>query len=212
VSRFRDPRRLPVDWDRPRLFFAIPLSAEARNAIAGLAERVRLSVDGVRARWVRFEGLHLTLQFLGATPDEAVPELREALVDVAAGRPPFEIGLGGAGAFPSPGRPRTLWVAVTAGGDAVTQLALAVAADPRVAPHVPARPDNPDGAAERFAPHLTIARTDGVSGAPRLAAALLAEAAELDVRFAADRLVLYRSVLGEGRARYEPLAEAQLGG
>lgn len=212
MSRPPEPRRYDGADERPRLFFAIPLSAAARDAVANVAEGVRAAVDDVRARWVRFEGLHLTLQFLGPTPETAVPALREALTAAAAARPPFEVGLSGAGAFPSPARPRTLWIGVTAGADTLAELAAAVAADQRVAPFVPARPGDPGGAGRRYAPHLTIARTDGVSGAPRLAVALQAAAAELDVRFAADRIVLYRSVLGRRPARYESLAEARLGG
>jgi len=212
MSRPPERRRHDGADERPRLFFAVPLSDEARDAIADVAERVRASVDGVRARWVRFEGLHLTLQFLGPTPEEAVPALRDALAAAAAARPPFEVELSGAGAFPSPARPRALWIGVAAGGDALAGLAQDVAADHRVAPHVNARAGEPNGAPRRYAPHLTIARTDGVSGAPRLAVALQAAADDLDVRFTADRIVLYRSVLGRGPARYEPLAEARLGG
>jgi 2'-5' RNA ligase len=63
-----------------------------------------------------------------------------------------------------------------------------------------------------FAPHLTIARTDGLRQASAAARALEEAAASLDVRFTADRLVLFRSLLGGGPARYEPLHESVLGG
>ena len=43
------------------------------------------------------------------------------------------------------------------------------------------------------------------------ARALEQAASELDVRFAVDRIVLFRSILGGGPARYEPLHEALLG-
>ena len=63
-----------------------------------------------------------------------------------------------------------------------------------------------------FAPHLTIARTDGVRLGPVAAHALATAASGLDVRFTVDRIVLFRSMLGGGPARYEALHEARLGG
>lgn len=217
--RGRDHRPPPDVEGQPRLFFAIPIPEAPRDAIAAVADRVRESVDGVRARWVRFDGLHLTLRFLGPTPVAAVPELAEALAAVARRVQPFEVALGGGGAFPNPARPRTLWIGVQAGGEQLTTLADGLAADPRVAANDPGPwPWRDQGSApaplppRRFSPHLTIARTDGVAGAGRLAAALQAEAARLEVRFVADRVVLYESVPVQGPARYEELREAALGG
>ncbi len=201
------------DESRPRLFFAVPLPERARNAVAEIAERVRARNGAVRARWVRFDGLHLTLQFLGPTPTSAVPALEAALADVAGRAASFEVALHGAGAFPDAGRPRTLWVGLTAGAERLTELAEALAREPRVVPWIPVHPSGgPPGGRKPFAPHLTIARTDGVRGANDLARALEAEAATLEARFTADRVVLYRSILGRGPARYESLADAAFGG
>ena len=65
--------------------------------------------------------------------------------------------------------------------------------------------------ASQFTPHLTIARTDGLRLGPVAAHALEGAADGLDVRFPVDRVVLFRSILGGGPARYEPLHEARLG-
>jgi 2'-5' RNA ligase len=62
-----------------------------------------------------------------------------------------------------------------------------------------------------FTPHLTIARTDGVRLGSAAARALETAASGLDVRFTVDRIVLFRSLLGGGPARYEALHEARLG-
>lgn len=217
--RGRDRRELQDVDGQPRLFFAIPIPEAPRDTIQAVADRVRASADEVRARWVRFDGLHLTLRFLGPTPASAVPELADALAEVAHRTQPFEVVLGGGGAFPNPARPRTLWIGVPVGGEELAALADGLAADPRVAAHDPGTwtARGQDGPAvpappRRFSPHLTIARTDGVSGAGRLAEALRAEAALLDVRFVADRIALYESVPERGPARYDVLHEAPLGG
>ena len=63
-----------------------------------------------------------------------------------------------------------------------------------------------------FRAHLTLGRADGVPGAGRAVAALADAAATLDAAWTVDRLVVYRSDLGHGPARYRPLATALLGG
>ena len=61
-----------------------------------------------------------------------------------------------------------------------------------------------------YRPHLTIARTDGVRAGPAAATVLERAAAGLDAGFTAGSVVLYRSHLGSGPARYEALREARL--
>jgi 2'-5' RNA ligase len=188
-----------------RLFFAVPVPADARARIGELIERVQGSVgDGTaRIRWVHVDGLHLTLRFLGPTPDDRLGPLAAGADAVASAEAPFEVVMGGGGAFPSLARPRSLWVGVSSGADRLARLAdglTAAAADCGL--FLDTRP---------FTPHLTIARTDGLRLGP-VAAHALAEAADgLDARFTVDRLVLFRSFLGGGPARYEPLHEARLG-
>lgn len=196
----------PDDPSRPRLFFAVPIPAPARALIGDLAEQVQAAVgDGqARIRWVRMDGLHLTLRFLGQTPLERLPAL-EAIADgIAARTAPFAITVSGAGAFPEPRRPRILWLGIPDGADRLASLAedlgrrIEAAGSP-----IESRP---------FAPHLTIARTDGLRAGPEAAGILQEAAARLDASFSVDRLVLYRSVLGNGPASYEPLHESVLAG
>jgi 2'-5' RNA ligase len=211
-GRHRRPRweqRWAAPVDEPgtlRLFFAVPVSDEARAGVAQLIEQVQGSVgDGTaRIRWVRVDGLHLTLRFLGPTPEDRRAPLEAAADRIAAAAAPFEVRLAGAGAFPSLGRPRSLWVGVDEGADRLAELAdrLTEAAG-ACGLELETRP---------FAPHLTVARTDGVRLGPAAAQALLEAAATLDIRFTVDRLVLFRSRLGGGPARYEALHEAPLGG
>ena len=134
------PRRGPGGGDRwaapvdepgtLRLFFAVPSRRRPEHGIGQLIERVQAGVgDGTaRIRWVRVDGLHLTLRFLGPTPAERQPALEGAADAVARAAEPFEVGLSGGGAFPSLARPRSLWVGVTAGRDRLAALADALTA------------------------------------------------------------------------------------
>lgn len=189
-----------------RLFYAVPVPEAARASVGELIDRVQAEVgDGTaRIRWVRVDGLHLTLRFLGAMPASLQPALEAALDDVASAATPFEVGLSGGGAFPSLARPRSLWIGVADGGeklaalaDGLTRLCAAIGIELETRP---------------FAAHLTIGRTDGVRLGPMAARVLAEAAAAIDVRFTADRLVLFRSQLGGGPARYEALHQARLGG
>ena len=175
-------------------------------AYGELMALVQASVgDGnARIRWVRVDGLHLTLRFLGPTPDDRQAPLEVAADALASADAPFEVGLAGGGAFPSPSQPRSLWVGVATGADRLAKLADGLtAAAGECGLVLDTRP---------FAPHLTIGRTDGVRLGPAAAHALEGSASGLDVRFTVDRVVLFRSILGGGPARYEPLHEARLGG
>jgi len=188
-----------------RLFFAVPVPADARGRVGELMDHVQHGVgDGrARIRWVRVDGLHLTLRFLGPTPATMLEALQAGADALARSAAPFEAQLSGGGAFPSLARPRSLWIGVREGAEPLAALAdglTAAAADCGL--FLDTRP---------FAAHLTIARTDGVRLAPAAAHALEAAADDLDVRFAVDRIVLFRSILGGGPARYEALHEAPLG-
>ena len=190
-----------------RLFVAVPLDTAAVTTIAALVERIRaqralVAPDERDVRWVRMDGLHLTLRFLGPTPEASVPIVAEAVRRVASTQDPFEVRIDGGGSFPNPRRPRTLWLAVTHGTAELGSLARAVDRE-LVAAGWPSD-DRP------FRAHLTVARSDGVPAGADVARRLTAAAEGVDVSSAADRLVLFESITGGGPARYEPLESTPL--
>jgi RNA 2',3'-cyclic 3'-phosphodiesterase len=190
-----------------RLFVAVPLDPGLTGAIAALvarirADRVRVAPDERDVRWVRMDGLHLTLRFLGPTPDADVPTVAAAVRRAASTQDPFEVRIDGGGSFPNPRRPRTLWLAVTNGTAELESLARAVDRE-LVAAGWPSD-DRP------YRAHLTVARSDGVPAGADVARRLTAAAEGVDLTSAADRLVLFESITGGGPARYEPLESTPL--
>jgi 2'-5' RNA ligase len=93
-----------------RTFVALELSEPLKEGILALGSR--LKGRGVRASWVRPGALHLTLKFLGDVEEGALSDLRGAVRRAAAGVPPFRFETTGLGAFPSPRRPRVIWLGV----------------------------------------------------------------------------------------------------
>lgn len=196
--------------DLPRLFVAVPLGEEARASVARLAEQVQANAEAAAraqrspVRWVRMDGLHVTLRFLGPTPAARIAELGAIVDHAAALVAPFRVSIRGSGAFPSARRPRTLWLGIDDGSAQLADLArrfdegLAKAGWP-----VDDRP---------FRAHLTLARADGRREGPVVAHLLAERAAAFEAQFPADRLVLFESVTGGGPARYVVHHEASLAG
>jgi len=187
-----------------RLFFGVPLPPEALEACRAVIDPVRLGPMGRSARWVRTENLHLTVRFLGDTDPALVEALAEAAREAAAGVDIFDVELAGAGAFPDGRHPRTLWLGVERGNDALEALDLGLVAPLlRLGFDVEPRPRRA---------HLTVARTDATrpSVSHTLGQSLWAGADGWSSAFRADHLVLYRSHLGGGPPRYEPMVEAPL--
>lgn len=190
-----------------RLFIAAPLPAEAVAAVSAIVDAVRAQPlpDGMRnVRWVRLDGLHLTLRFLGPTPVERIAATTAALVDIATRAGPIVARLAGTGVFPAGGRPRTLWIGLAEGAESLSAVARALNDALQDAGWPPdARP---------FRAHLTLARSDGLASGPVVAERLAAAMSDRSIPFVIDRLTLFESVTGGGPARYVPVMEAPLAG
>jgi RNA 2',3'-cyclic 3'-phosphodiesterase len=190
--------------EEPRLFVAVPLSEPARVAVAEVVERIQAGEPAGRGvRWVRLDGLHVTLRFLGPTAESRVSDVAAAVASAADGVAPFDIRIAGADAFPAVGRPRTIWLDLDRGGDELA--ALAGRLDDALADAGWERERRP------FRAHLTLARADGVRAGPATVAALRAAAAELAIESPIERVVLFESITGSGRARYVDRAAVALG-
>jgi 2'-5' RNA ligase len=94
-----------------RTFIAIELDEKIKAAIS---EFIRKLDRGDRhIRWIKPQGMHLTLKFLGDITREKMTDVQSVLNKIAKGHPSFQLSLVGTGTFP-PGRkfPRVLWIGV----------------------------------------------------------------------------------------------------
>jgi 2'-5' RNA ligase len=168
-----------------RVFAAVPLPPEVRLALEeALAD---LEIPG---KVVPPENWHLTLRFLDSV--EEVPYERflaglTELGEISA----FPVRLGRLGGFPRNGRASVVWAGVEQGTEELIELnavveeaAQAAGLDPEERP---------------YRPHLTLARVRPPRDITHLTSV------ELGLGWVADRVVVYRSLLGRGGARYEPL-------
>ncbi len=189
--------------DSWRCFLAVPLPDDLRAALSGSTEAWRSEPEGPDLRWIAPEAWHLTLAFLGSVPEPVVPgvvaAVRAALVD----SPGWTTRTGSLGAFPGPRRARVLWYGVD---DPHGRLAgLATLVRRTLEPMVPAL-----AAESPFRAHVTLARARDPRGTDlsRWIAGRSAPVGSIHV----DRVVLFRSHLGGGPARYEAVGTMPLPG
>lgn len=184
-----------------RLFIAVNFPPVVRSDLGDL---VRTLADAkLPVRWTPEDNFHLTLRFLGDRSEEDVEVLGRILREVAAEAEPFRIGFGPVGAFPSPRRPRVIWISVDAGP---RLRLLRDELERRLAAAGFGRDDR------SFRPHVTLgrARKDAAPGAFRGFVSLAGDLG-LETSVSVDTVDLVRSHRGPDGSRYERLVEARLG-
>ena len=170
----------------PRLFVACDVPEEARAWALRAVQREAFE----DARWVPIENQHLTLKFLGGTPEEKVIGVIESCSAVASSNSPRSVGLGELGVFPSLRRVSVLWVGVSDEGGILKDLASGLDDE------LSRRGWEPEK--RPYVPHLTLARFK-----PPQRLRDLPMLPDDRPTFEIDAIVLYRSHLGPTGSRYE---------
>lgn len=176
----------------PRLFLAIPLSWEIKQAVWNIQDQVKEQMPRSHVSWVEPEQFHITLHFLGEVSEEVEAELigrlrnKEWVV-------PFTLKLSNLAAFPNKKHPHVLCVKTSMHsgafglykrtGDVVASLGLPI--DER-----------------SWEPHITFGRVKVQSEVLR------PELIQVPpLKFAVSSFVLMSSVLSPEGSRYEVVEE-----
>lgn len=142
-----------------RTFIAAPLPESYQEGMAAIAKRWKPELAS-KMSWTKPGNWHMTLKFLGDTPEDRLPGIKEALGEVDF--EPFAFKAGAGGFFPPlAGRrpnPRVLWVGCKEGWK--ESAALAAAIDKAVEP-LGYKPER-----RPFSPHLTLARIKRAANDP----------------------------------------------
>lgn len=155
-------------------------------------------------RRVRPELMHVTLAFLGQMPDEGLADVIAAAEVAASGVKAFDIELDRPGRFPPSGRPRVVWLGIGAGAPTVLALGERIRAEfGRREIAFDAKP---------LRTHVTLGRVrEDVSLVDARAIAAGVEAMRVPhLRFRADALIVFESVLSPRGPRYTARASASL--
>lgn len=182
-----------------RLFVACEIPEDARELITGVIADLRQR-SGESVRWIRPEGLHLTLKFLGEVPVKKLPSVKLAIQEAVTGHSPFNLEFSQIGTFGGREGLRLMWVSVA--GDVLRLEALVKATNAALAV-IGFEPER-----RPFRPHLTLGRVkDDVPTRARAeieVAVGRVEVAEYTWRTA--QVSLMRSRLTRGGAQYDVLA------
>jgi 2'-5' RNA ligase len=188
---------------RLRTFIAVAIDKAIRDHAVILQEA--LGRSGADVKWVEPENIHVTLLFLGEVEDRTIPAVCRVVAEVAAGLAPFEMSVEAVGCFPSPRRPKTLWVGVGEGRQEL--VALHDALEPPLLELGCYRREE-----RQYTPHITLGRVRGPAGTDELATALARRAdwhgGQVRVR---EVLVMSSELRPEGPS-YTVLGRGKLGG
>lgn len=176
-----------------RLFVALDVPEEVHAALAELSARLRKTCQS--ARWVRLEGVHITLKFIGEVPAEQYEGIRQTLGGLPSFAP-IEVRFAGLGFFPSPRRPRVFWAGVE-GGPHLAELAAAI--EMKLEP-LGIAPEK-----RAFHPHLTLARFESPQGTQALRDAVESLGTPEFGSETFREFHLYQSVLKRSGAEYTRL-------
>jgi len=180
-----------------RLFLALEVPGAVRDAVDAAVGPLRQRYPGLR--WTRPDAWHLTVAFLGEVGERVAVSLHGALEPVAG-------SVGGPIALrvTEPGRfgARVLWLGLSDRPEGTVaglgERLQAAAADAGIAVD-----------RKQVRPHLTLAR--GRDPDARVTQTVVAACPVVDASWEVGEVLLVRSHLGGGPARYETLAALPLG-
>ena len=191
--------------EKIRTFIAIELDESIKDGLTKLQERLKGEAPQGSVRWVRPEGIHLTLKFLGDVPADQIEEITRALQKSCQGFARFSLSCGELGCFPNLKRPRVVWVGIQEEMGTLAQLQKAI--EENVAPlGYPTEK-------RKFSPHLTLGRVQKrASSGDRRRLGELIGASEIGIvgQMEVRSVNLMRSDLRPSGAVYTRLAEVEL--
>ncbi|HUO07218.1 MAG TPA: RNA 2',3'-cyclic phosphodiesterase [Phycisphaerae bacterium] len=183
-----------------RLFIAIDIPSDIADKIAAI-QRI-LADTKADIAWVSPANYHITIKFLGELDDALLPEITARMNRAAAEVPAFPLEAEGIDKLPEKGPTRVIISRILSPDQRLTKLhrlldsaigGMGLPMDTRV-----------------LVPHLTLGRVRSNHGINRLLRLLEKHDLDFFGSFPAEEVTLYRSLLGDGPAQYEPLHRAPL--
>ncbi|NWF76665.1 MAG: RNA 2',3'-cyclic phosphodiesterase [Nitrospirae bacterium] len=93
-----------------RCFIAIVTPDSLKKQIIEMTDLLKKYDADIK--WVNPENIHLTLKFLGNTPQSFLTKINETLNEAVLPYSPFYIKIYGTGVFPNKKHPRVIWIGI----------------------------------------------------------------------------------------------------
>ncbi|MDD3094753.1 MAG: RNA 2',3'-cyclic phosphodiesterase [bacterium] len=184
--------------DFKRTFIGIPLPEVLRDRLDAIRRELMPISKGLV--WVRPELMHITIKFLGETPERMMDSVREVFLSSTRNFRSLKLKLHETGYFPLVGEPRVLWAGLQNIPGEFYRLS-----DELNTAYVSLGFDD---SGKRFSPHITLARIKHKPD-PQLVSRFLEQDIQAE-EFFADRIIWYESVHKNGKLTYLPLEESKL--
>lgn len=181
-----------------RAFLALEIPQDIVSYVKGVSDRLAKRSEGVR--WVKSEGIHITVKFLGETEDSVARRMEEVLAPIGSDYDPIEARLGQLGAFPSMRSARVIVVRLARGVEEIQAVFSDV--EERLAVI------DVEKETRGLVPHITLGRRREPRPFPDSGDLMPVEARD----FTIEDLVLFKSTLTPAGAIYEPIWKIKLGG
>jgi len=178
-----------------RLFIGIPINSDKIFQV-GETWKTNEKLHHGMLKWVNPANWHVTLIFLGNTPEKEIPGLQNLIEQSFADIQAFRTNLRGMGVFPNSNSPKVLWLGIE-------NLVALLPAQINLVELLKQNDFSLDN--KPFKPHLTLARIK--NSASRLAIdALIGQYQNFDFgSVAIDHVILYESVSTPDGPVYKPL-------
>ena len=131
-----------------RTFISIPVPNEVKSKKNMLYSTLENSPANIS--WVKNEQLHLTLKFLGHTPETMIENIKSEISKISSTIKPFKLLINKTGCFPKRERPRVLWLGIRGNTTALNDLFLRVDKEMKKIGF--------PSLDKEFIPHITLAR------------------------------------------------------
>jgi 2'-5' RNA ligase len=184
-----------------RTFFAVDIHPDERLSL--VLRDVINHLAGEKIKWVSADKMHLTLKFLGDTPDDTIPEIIHSVDLSVREMPVMCLHLSKVGLFKNLHNPRVIWVGIAP----CLPLEQAVQSlGGMLAPF-----GFPEDRVE-FIPHLTLGRVKEIRQTEKLAGLLEKYKNESFGTICVREIIYYESMLKPEGPDYHPLARFPLRG
>lgn len=177
-----------------RSFIALELDQRVHREIERLQAELRKARADVK--WVRPEGVHLTLKFLGDVAETTIADMVPALAETIQVHAALSLRLQGLGTFPGPGNPRVVWLGLAGDLKPLANLQKDVET---IAALYDFPPEN-----RPFKPHLTLGRVRSAQGRRELLDTMSRQTPE-PIAFQVTRVIYFKSDLKPSGAQYTAL-------
>ena len=183
-----------------RAFIAIDFDKEIKDTISSLIQQCDTGDKNIR--WVKTQGMHLTLKFLGEVSEDKITQVKSVLANIVKDYPSFQLSLKGTGSFPPGARhPRVIWIGIDLN---------------ETLQNIQTRLENElhkirfPKEKRIFHPHLTLGRVKGPQNLGTVMESL-EQHNETDFgKMTVNKLILFKSTLKPTGAEYTKLSEFYL--